>query len=823
MEYDASLMREFAVEAQEHLESVEDNLLRLAIQKENPDRELIDKVFRSVHSIKGGAGFLSLKQVAKLAHAMEALLSEFRSGGKAIGGDSIDTLIAGVDLIQLMLEDTDRSNDVDISSVHHRLRNLLDEKETEPSPPPIQDSCPNSLKKPFVQEEFEIDPEILKNLPPTHEFLYLLKYDLAASREQNNRSPVRIVRDLLSTGVIADSRLESCADLSEPIPKVPLVYTVLYSTILDPDFIGLAVGLPDERVLTIDKENFLKHSALSTLHAALVSASEPASEPVIDLETPIPPVSSESPVSPEITEHFVSEAEELLERMEHCLVNALKNPENIAEAFRLIHSFKGNSGLLGFKDFERLSHQTETVLEGLRDGSVFWNDTIQHRLLQSIDALREALPELSKTGISRILKCDDLIAQLTHLEICEDSAPIAANLSPVTVSKQHHDIRVDLEKLDLLINLVGELVTAEAMVSKNPDLEGLDLDNFERSAHNLRRIISELQDVAMSMRMVPLSRTFRKMTRLAHDLSLKSGKPVKLTLLGEETEVDKTVIEHITDPLVHIIRNCVDHGIESPDMRRRFGKPETGLITIRAGHEGGEVVIHVSDDGQGLSREKILKKAIATGIVSGDGTHLSDEAVHRLIFEPGFSTAEQVTDVSGRGVGMDVVRRNLEKIKGRIDVHTLPGRGTTLSFRIPLTLAIIEGMLIRVGTARYTIPLLSIRESFRPTPKQITTTMDGQEIVRIRNDLLPILRLHKLYKVASEQTEIDRGILIHVACGIKSVCLFADDIVGHHHTVIKGIPEYIDSARGISGFTILDNGEVSLILDVGSIIEMAER
>jgi two-component system chemotaxis sensor kinase CheA len=818
MEYDASLLREFAVEAQEHLESVEDNLLRLALQKENPDRELIDKVFRSVHSIKGGAGFLSLKQVAKLSHAMESLLSEFRSGGKAIGGDSIDTLIAGVDLIQLMLEDTDHSNDVDISSVHHRLRNLLDEKESDPLPPTAYDVCPNPSTQPFAQEEFEIDPEILKNLPPTHEFLYLLRYNLTASREQNNRSPVRIVRDLLSTGVIADSRLESCSEnLSEQIPKEPLIYTVLYSTILDPDFIGLAVGLPDERVLAIDKEKFLKHS---------VSVSEPA--PVIDLETPLSP---ETPVGPEITEHFVSEAEELLERVEHCLMSVSEKPENIAEAFRLIHSFKGNSGLLGLKDFERLSHQAETVLDRLRDRTVSWDDTVQHRLLQSIDALREALPELSKTGISRIVKCDDLIAQLTRMETFSDngeiSPPISPDLSPITSSvtlpKQHHDIRVDLEKLDLLINLVGELVTAEAMVSKNPDLKGLDLDNFERSAHNLRRIISDLQDVAMSMRMVPLSRTFRKMTRLAHDLSLKSGKPVKLMLIGEETEVDKTVIEHITDPLVHILRNCVDHGIESPDMRRRHGKPETGVITIRAGHEGGEVVIHVSDDGQGLNREKILKKALAMGIVSGDGNHLSDEAVHRLIFEPGFSTAEQVTDVSGRGVGMDVVRRNLEKIKGRIDVHTLPGRGTTLSFRIPLTLAIIEGMLIRVGTARYTIPLLSIREAFRPKPEQITTTMDGQEIVRIRNDLLPILRLHDLYMVASDQTEIDHGILIHVASGIKSVCLFADEIVGHHHTVIKGIPEYIDSARGISGFTILDNGEVSLILDVGSIIEMAER
>jgi two-component system chemotaxis sensor kinase CheA len=314
------------------------------------------------------------------------------------------------------------------------------------------------------------------------------------------------------------------------------------------------------------------------------------------------------------------------------------------------------------------------------------------------------------------------------------------------------------------------------------------------------------------------------MFRLVHDLSLRSGKQIGLSLIGEETEVDKTVIEHITDPLVHIIRNCADHGIESPQERRKKGKPESGQIIIRAGHEAGEVVIQVSDDGQGLNRERILAKAAKMGIISRDASQLSDDAVNRLIFEAGFSTASEVTDVSGRGVGMDVVRRNLEKLKGRIDIHTVPDKGTTLTFRLPLTLAIIEGMLIRVGDSRYTVPLLSIRESFRPKPEQITRTPDMDEIIRIRDDFLPVLRLHRLYGITPEQTELHKGILIRVASGAKSLCLFADEIIGHHHTVIRGIPEYISpSVRGISGFTILDNGEVSIILDVGGMIDAYER
>jgi len=296
-----------------------------------------------------------------------------------------------------------------------------------------------------------------------------------------------------------------------------------------------------------------------------------------------------------------------------------------------------------------------------------------------------------------------------------------------------------------------------------------------------------------------------------------------LELIGEDTEVDKTIIEHIDDPLMHIIRNCVDHGIESPEERKAVGKPETGKLTIEAKHEGGEVLIRISDDGRGLNREKILAKGIRRGMIRDDGKPLSDQEVFRLIFEPGFSTAEKVTEVSGRGVGLDVVKKNIEKMKGKANIRSIPGKGTTIILSIPLTLAIIDGMIVRVGSSSYTIPLLSIRESFRPNPDQITITMEEQEIVRIREDMIPVIRLHELYNITPEQTELCKGILINVSSGIKSVCLFADEIIGHHQTVIKGMPGYVASARGISGCTILGDGEVSLILDVGKLIDIAEN
>jgi two-component system chemotaxis sensor kinase CheA len=320
--------------------------------------------------------------------------------------------------------------------------------------------------------------------------------------------------------------------------------------------------------------------------------------------------------------------------------------------------------------------------------------------------------------------------------------------------------------------------------------------------------------------MIPLASTFRKMIRLVHDLASKSSKKIDLRLVGEDTEVDKTVIEQISDPLVHIVRNAADHGIENPDERAGTGKPETATITIEGRHEGGEVWILITDDGRGLKREKILAKAIERGLVKGDGEDLTDEQIFKMIFEPGFSTADKVTDVSGRGVGMDVVKRNIEKLKGRIDIKSVAGKGSTFVLRIPLTLAIIEGMLVRVGEARYTIPLLTIRESFRPTPQQITTTPDGKQTVRVREDFYPVVRLHECFNREPDSREITEGILILVEGEGEMIALFVDEILGQQETVIKGLNDFLGDARGVSGCTILGDGEVSLILDVHGLVQI---
>jgi two-component system chemotaxis sensor kinase CheA len=388
-------------------------------------------------------------------------------------------------------------------------------------------------------------------------------------------------------------------------------------------------------------------------------------------------------------------------------------------------------------------------------------------------------------------------------------------------AKAGGSIRVDLAKLDTLMNLVGELVIAETMVTRNPDLKGHEFENLEKASHHLRRITTDLQDVAMSVRMVPLTGTFKKMVRLVHDTALKSGKRVDLRLKGEETEIDKTVIESIADPLVHIVRNAIDHGIEKPEVRRSMGKPPEGTVTIEARHESGEVWIIVSDDGQGLAREAILAKAIGKGLVEDDGSSLSDMDIYRLVFAPGFSTATEITELSGRGVGMDVVKQNIESINGRVDIRSTPGRGSSFIMRIPLTMAIIEGMLVRVGRSTYSVPLLSIREAFQPQAGQVTVTPDGIEVVRLREELIPVVRMHELYRLRGDCEELTDGIVIIVENDGTTAALFADEILGQQQTVVKGLSSYVGKPHGVSGCTILGDGSISLILDVATILAHA--
>ena len=382
-------------------------------------------------------------------------------------------------------------------------------------------------------------------------------------------------------------------------------------------------------------------------------------------------------------------------------------------------------------------------------------------------------------------------------------------------------ISLSVSKADKLMDLIGELVISESMVTQNPDLEGLQLDNFKKSSRQLKKIITEMQDMVMSIRMVPLSATFQKMNRIVRDMSKKMEKEVKLTIIGEETEVDKNIIEHISDPLMHLVRNSIDHGLETAMDRVDKGKEKMGNIILEAKNSGSDVLIIVKDDGKGLNEQKILEKGRKNGLIKKNEKDMTKREIFSLIFLPGFSTKDAVSEYSGRGVGMDVVMKNIEKIGGVVTVDSAEGIGTSITIKIPLTLAIIDGINVRVGGSRYTIPTSSVREFFRAKERDIIKDLDNNEMIMVRGQFYPIFRLNEHFSVNTNVLSLSESVLIMVEQDDQGVCILVDELLGQQQVVVKALPDYIKNLRNmkdLAGCTLLGDGNISLIIDIAGLI-----
>ena len=585
----------------------------------------------------------------------------------------------------------------------------------------------------------------------------------------------------------------------------------------------------------------------------------------------------------ELGQMFCAEAQDLLQDVEQGVLTLESNAQDqstIDTVFRAFHTFKGNSSMLKLAVLQRLAHELESLLDQVRRGKMALTRESIDLILKGSDVIRQYVDEMSRQlgGVNRgrtiRLPVQRIIADVHALLAGKPStpampatpAPPAVAASPVVapavaapevaapevakpavseavelptpepertlpavtaemvstepaVAAPAGVVRVDTLKLDSLIDLVGELVVAQSQVVQSQELKGIANEHLARSLSQLRSITSDLQRTAMSLRMVPIRGTFRKMTRLVRDLAGDLGKEINLRLEGEETELDRTVVEELSDPLVHMIRNSADHGIELPGERAAAGKPAAGTITLKAFHQGGFIVVQIEDDGRGLNTGRILAKAVERGLVDAQES-LAESQILDLIFMPGFSTAEQVTGLSGRGVGMDVVRRNIEKIRGKVEVESVPGKGTRFTTYVPLTLAIIEGLLVGVGDQRYIIPTLSVQESFRPLPGAVTTVQGRGELISVRGRLTPLLRLGRHLNTPSKADDPSRGIVVVVESGQDSRCLFVDELIGKQEVVIKSLGDVFRDQHAFAGAAILGDGRVGLILDVNALVKL---
>ncbi len=630
-----------------------------------------------------------------------------------------------------------------------------------------------------------------------------------------------------------------------------------------------------EQVLQQDVEDTAK--ALETVSKAICSLQEllrRLMEPQARIDpapaaasaaVPAQETAAETPKAMTISEEdaplvldFIAEAGEHIETAESALLELENHPDDaelVNKIFRAFHTIKGMAGFLNLADIQSLAHSSESLLDLARKNQLVLAGANSDVAFESIDALKkmlvglkssleanlpiapfEPLPRLlekvkaaaegrASSAPQAAVRAEEADKKLDRvLEESSDSQKTKA--SGTSGSHTTDDkIKVSTARLDSLINLAGELVIAQLMVAEevksNSGAESFAHDLARKVAHQ-GKIVRELQDLSMSMRMVPVQGVFQKMSRLARDVMRKAGKQVDFVTTGEETELDRTVVDKIADPLVHMVRNAIDHGVESPEDRTQAGKNPTGRVELRAFHQAGNIVIELEDDGKGLDRDKIVKKAVEQGVIE-PGQEVSEEEAFKLIFHPGLSTAEKITAVSGRGVGMDVVKKNIELLRGRVEISSQKGKGSTFTIRLPLTLAVIDGQVVRIGEARYIIPINAIVRSLRPTRQQISTVQSRGEMVLERGELIPLVRLYQLLGVAPSTEEPTEALIVVVEEDGRKCCLMVDDLLAQQQVVIKSLGEALGRVVGVSGGAIMGDGKVTLILDVPGLVKLAQQ
>ena len=697
MSIDFSRFQEtFFVESAEHVETMETGLLNL--EKRVDDLDLLNRIFRAAHSIKGNAGMFGFTAIGELTHKMENVLDRLRNGEMVATQAIIDTLLRALDALKALLDAAHGDGAVDtdgVKAIEDQLVACQAGNEAERADPASPSSESGSSGTPrFVSIEWTPLPELF----------------------QRGLDPSQIFRELADLGEMQDLLVKT-----DRLPRL---------ADMDPEmcYLSWAVTIKTDRPL-------------------------PEVDAVFD---------------------FVKDGSDLM------ITEGTVPPHQQSE-YKKVGEILVEQGALTQEQLDQSLAKHKKIGEQLVEDKVVAPQQVAQALKKQQD------------------------------------------MSGRTKKAEAASIRVDTTKIDTLINLVGELVITESMITDlSQKLTPAQLPTLQERIKQLARNTRELQEQVMSIRMLPIGATFQRFPRLVRDLAQKSEKHIQLVLSGEETELDKTVIEAIGDPLTHLVRNSADHGLEGPEERKARGKPEQGTIRLHAYQEGGSICITVEDDGRGLNREKILAKAVANGVIA-DGESLTDEQIWQLIFRPGFSTADKISDVSGRGVGMDVVKRNIEGLGGAVTIQTREGEGTKLTLKLPLTLAIMEGMTVRVGGEQYIIPLLAVTETIRPKKADVQTMVGRGEVVGLRGDWLPMLRLYETFHITPTVTDPCQALLVIVESEGERVAILVDELVGQQQVVIKSLEQNYQKVEGVAGATILGDGHVALIVDVPGIIGLSRK
>ncbi len=717
---DEVLINEFVAESLEHLAQVENDLLSIESASTSSRTEIVNNVFRAVHSIKGAAGFLALHRINELAHALEEVLGALRDGKVESSSKLTDITLRAIDKLKSMLSD-----------VHHQ-------------------------------------------------------------------ADVAVEEDVTALGHL-----------------------------LVPGSVVVGTSAP-----------------LATLVASTSCAEDPTADTLLAAEG----------ISPDAIRDFLLESHENIDQIEHelqLLDRGTQNDQTIRSVFRSVHTMKGAAGFLGYKNLENVAHACENLLGQLRSGKLQWNATISAALSSTIDLFRELILTIEAKHHDRQIDVSVVKSQLARLsegselaastpESLAVSVVTAAAVTPSSQSAQpavsspmeeaaskpsgasvaESSIRVDVALLDRLMNCVGELVLARNQILQLTSNTGDR--NFLSASQRLNLITSELQEGVMKTRMQPIGNAWSKFPRVVRDLAAQCGKRVELVMEGRETELDKTIIEAIKDPLTHLVRNSVDHGIEPSAERLAAGKPAEGTVTLRAFHEGGQVIIEVTDDGRGLNFPRIRAKALERGLITeSQAAQLSDHDTAPLIFLPGFSTAEKVTHVSGRGVGMDVVKTNIERIGGHIDIQSQTGSSTTMKITIPLTLAIIPALIVSAEGDRFAIPQQSLVELVhisKSDSSRMIERIHHAPVYRLRGKLLPLVSLRSLLQLP-ERPEWDRAgahdlSVVVLKANDSQFGLVVDTISDTEEIVVKPLSRHLQNLTMYAGATVMGDGRVALILDV---------